>query len=138
MAIGNIFTPTVRRSILDVRICKGFCRVKKIEKSEKTSKVGGWAKPQLGFVFFSEMLCFLCCLCSDTCFKKCYGGGWVGSGQPEFFSDFLYIFFNLKKPVTVRGWTLNVRFYVIRLWVYGHWKYLYSYSAKIDFRRQNL
>ena len=24
------------------------------------------------------------------------------------------------------------------LWVYGHYKYCYSYSAGIDFRRQNL
>ena len=24
------------------------------------------------------------------------------------------------------------------LWVYGHYKYYYSYSAEIDFSRQNL
>ena len=36
----------------------GFCKVKKIQKSEKNSDVGGWVEPQLGFRFFGEMLCF--------------------------------------------------------------------------------
>ena len=31
---------------------KGFCQVKQIPKAEKNSEVGGWVKPQLGFLFF--------------------------------------------------------------------------------------
>ena len=34
-----------------VQMCdeiKGFCQVKKIQKIEKNSEVGGWVKPELG------------------------------------------------------------------------------------------
>ena len=39
------------------RTIRGFVKLKKIKKSDKNSKVGGWVKSQLGF-FFLEMLCF--------------------------------------------------------------------------------
>ena len=35
-------------------------KLKKIQNSEKNSEVSGWVKPQLGFFFFVEILCFLC------------------------------------------------------------------------------
>ena len=35
----------------------GFVKLKKFQKSEKNSEVGGWVKPQLGFLFFL-ILCF--------------------------------------------------------------------------------
>ena len=36
---------------------RGFVKLKKIQKSEKNSEVGGWVKPQLGILFFL-ILCF--------------------------------------------------------------------------------
>ena len=52
---------------------RGFVKLKKIEKSEKNSEVGGWVKPQLAFYFFwklSVFLCFLCCFYVSKCLKK--------------------------------------------------------------------
>ena len=81
---------------------KEFCQVKKIQKSEKDLEVGGWVKPQLGFIVFFGNLVFLCCFLLMYMFKKKieYGGGWVWSGQSEFFSDF-WIFFNFTKPLSI-------------------------------------
>ena len=48
---------------------RGFVKLKKIQKSEKNSEVGGWVKPQLDF--FLEMLLFLeflCCFHVSECF----------------------------------------------------------------------
>ena len=42
---------------------KGFCQVKKIQKSEKNSKVGGWVMPQLEIFFFFGNVVFLCVFC---------------------------------------------------------------------------
>ena len=58
---------------------RGFVKLKKFQKSEKNPEVGGWVKPQLGFNFFLEMLCFLCFLCVVFMFprKKQWIGGWV-------------------------------------------------------------
>ena len=42
-------------------MAQGFCQVKKIQKSEKNSEVGGWVKPQLGFFIF--ILCFCVFFC---------------------------------------------------------------------------
>ena len=56
---------------------KGFCQVKKIQKSEKNSEVGGWVKPQLGFFFF-DFLCFLCCFHVSNVKKKIKN--WIGVG----------------------------------------------------------
>ena len=70
---------------------KGFCQVKKIQKSEKNSEVGGWVKPQLGFVLFFGNLVFFCVVVLLYMFQKKKmnrGGGWVVSDQSEFFSDF--------------------------------------------------
>ena len=40
-------------------VLRGFVKLEKIPKSEKTRKwVGWWVKPQLGLLFFLEMLCF--------------------------------------------------------------------------------
>ena len=85
---------------------RSFVKLKKIKKSEKNSKVGGWVKPQLeSFFFFWNVvfLCVFCCLFLLYIFpifflKNGYGGGWMRSGQSEFFSDF-WIFFNLTKPL---------------------------------------
>ena len=54
---------------------RGFVKLKKIQKSEKNSEVGGWLKPQLGLLFFSEILCFFyfCVVfCCCTCFQKIF------------------------------------------------------------------
>ena len=50
----------------------GFVKLKKIQKSEKNSEVGGWVKPQLGLNFLNScvFLCFLCCFHLSKCFKK--------------------------------------------------------------------
>ena len=87
--------------------CKGFCQVKKIQKSEKNSEVGGWVKRQLGLLFFWEIVffCVFCVVfCCCTFFKKniqnWIGGGWVVSGKSDFFSNF-WIFFNLTRPLNV-------------------------------------
>ena len=65
---------------------KGFCQVRKIQKSEKNSEMGGSVKPQLGFVFFLEILCFLCCFFVVVHVSE--KNGYLGSGQFEFFSVF--------------------------------------------------
>ena len=36
----------------------GFVKLKKVQKSEKNSEVGGWVKPQLRFFFFN--IVFFC------------------------------------------------------------------------------
>ena len=37
---------------------RGFVKLKKKPKSEKNLEVGGWVRPQLGFLFFGDILCF--------------------------------------------------------------------------------
>ena len=41
-----------------LNMLSGFVKLKKFQKSEKNSEVGGWVKPQLGLLFFLEILCF--------------------------------------------------------------------------------
>ena len=62
---------------------RGSVKLKKIQKSEKDSEVGGWIKHQLGFFFFFEMLYFFVFFCvvfmfSNVSKKKNWIGGWVG------------------------------------------------------------
>ena len=59
----------------DVHNVRGFVKFKKIQKSE----VGGWVKPQHGFVFsfFWKFCVFLCCFSLLYMFKK-NNMGWVG------------------------------------------------------------
>ena len=93
----------------------GFCQVKKIQKSEKNSEVGGWVKPQLGFAFFFENLYFLCFF--SSCFhvfqkknkKMDKGMGGCGLTNPSFSR----IFFNLTKLSQLFPLYLNT--YVIGL-----------------------
>ena len=41
------------------KLTEGFCQVKKIQKSEKNSELGGWVKPKLGFFLFCVFcVCF--------------------------------------------------------------------------------
>ena len=40
---------------------RGFVRLKKIQKSEKNSEVGGWVKPRLDFLLF--LICVFCVFC---------------------------------------------------------------------------
>ena len=63
---------------------RDFVKLNKIKKSEKNAEVGGWVKHQLGFFFFGEILCFLCC------FLLLYMGGAAGLGlaNPSFFRIF--------------------------------------------------
>ena len=54
-----------------LELLKGFCQVKKIQKSEKNSEVGGWFNPQLGLIlFFVEILCFCVFYVLFSCFQK--------------------------------------------------------------------
>ena len=38
----------------------GFVKLKKFQKSEKNWEVGGWVKPQVGFLIFFGNSVFLC------------------------------------------------------------------------------
>ena len=70
-----------------VRLClrvRGFVELKKIQKSEKNSEVGGWLKPQLGFFFWGGEFCVFCVF---------------GLTSPSF-SRIFFIFFNLTRPLT--------------------------------------
>ena len=57
------------RSIVADNDSYRFCHVRTIRKYEKISEVGGWVKPQLGFLFL-EILCFLCCFLLFYMFPK--------------------------------------------------------------------
>ena len=82
----------------------GFVKLKKIQKSEKNSEVGGWVKPQLGFLFFWEILCFFVFFVLFSCFKMFKKkkkldngvGGWclTNTSFLRFFD-----FFNLTRPL---------------------------------------
>ena len=65
--------------VTSTRYLKGFVKLKKIQKSEKNSEVGGWVKPQFEFVFFLEILCFSVLFFAVHVSKKKnrMGGGWV-------------------------------------------------------------
>ena len=81
---------------------KGFCQVKKKFKNpRKTRKWVGESSPNSDLIFFLNfcvfVLYFIVVHVTKKCFLIGFRGGWVGSGQAEFFSDFL-IFFNLTKP----------------------------------------
>ena len=83
---------------------KARCFVK-LKKSEKNSGVGGWVfqAPTRICLFFGNCVFFLLwggLHVSQIFFKMHRGrGGWEGSGQYEFFSNFC-IFFNLTRPLT--------------------------------------
>ena len=67
----------------------GFVKLKKFQKSEE---VDGWVKPQLGLLFFWEMLCFLCVFfCCFHVSKKKLGRGMGGCdlANPSFSQIFL-------------------------------------------------
>ena len=60
---------------------------------------------------FFENCVFFCVVFCCTCFqkKKWIGGGWVRSGQSEFFTDCL-IFFNMTRPlseISFTEWTVH-------------------------------
>ena len=79
---------------------RGFVKLKKFQKSEKNSKVSGWVKPQLGFFFFLEMLCFFVSFVLFLLFyifqkKKKWVWGWVCVVWPIRVSLGLLDFFNL-------------------------------------------
>ena len=59
---------------------KGFVKLNKFQKSEKNSEVGGWVKPQLGFLFFFGNSVFFVLLFLLYMFqrKKKWVGVWVG------------------------------------------------------------
>ena len=69
--------------------------------------MGGWVKPQLGLFFVVEILCFFVKYVSKKN-ENWRGGGWVVSGQSEFFSDF-FNFLNMTKPlIKYRWWKVYV------------------------------
>ena len=78
---------------------RGFVKLKKIQKSEKNSEVGGWVKPQLGFLFFGGFFfcVFFVLFSCSKCFKKKMDRGVGGFclTNPSF-----WIFFNLTRPLT--------------------------------------
>ena len=67
----------------------GFVKLKKIQKSEKNSKVGGWVKPKLEFLFsggiffFFFFVLFLCFQMFPKKYKKLSTGRW-GLINPNF------------------------------------------------------
>ena len=81
---------------------RGFVKLKKSKNPRKTRKWVGGSSPNSDFNFFLEMLFFSFIFFAVHVSKKKngYGGGWVGSGQSKFFSDF-WIFLNLTRPLTV-------------------------------------
>ena len=83
-----IFT---NRSVLTLR---GFVKLK---KSEKNSEVDWWVFSFFENVVFFVLFVFFCCC---TCFQKNIklNGGWMGSDQFVFISDF-FILFNLTKTL---------------------------------------
>ena len=50
---------------------RGFAKLKKSKIREKL----GWVKPQLGFLFFGDILFFVCLFVLFPCFKL-VGGAW--------------------------------------------------------------
>ena len=88
------------------RSSKGFCEVKKISKIREKLRSGwvGQAPTRIIIIILFFFVCFLCCFHVSK--KNVYGGGWVASGQSEFFSDF-WILFNLTRPLSVK-YTIKV------------------------------
>ena len=75
---NTIVTPVDVFMKQQLLLIRGFVKLKKFQKSEKNSEVGGWVKPQLGSPFFWGMLCFLCRFYFPKCFKKKKLGRGVG------------------------------------------------------------
>ena len=82
-----------------------FVKLRKIQKSEKNSELGGWVKLQLGlFSFFLEILCFfvffvLFLVVVHVSKKKKWIGEWVGGVWPiRVFLGFLDFFYLNKTP----------------------------------------
>ena len=48
-----------KEEIKKERNLRGFVKLKKSQKSEKNSEVGGWVKSQLGFSLFLKFYLFL-------------------------------------------------------------------------------
>ena len=98
--VGTLWIRTVTVGRLN---CTGFVTVKNIQKSEKNPEVGGWIQPLLGFKFFFKFVfilyfCLVFFVIVHVSKKLDRRGGWLLSGQSEFFSDFLF-FFNWQDPL---------------------------------------
>ena len=98
--IDPTFGPTLGRCIVFSGICiqgrlRGFVKLKKIQKSEKNSKVGGWVAPIFWKCFMCFCVVFVFPIVSPL--KKKWIGGWVGGVRPiRVFLGFLD-FFQLEK-----------------------------------------
>ena len=71
-----------RQLAADTGQLRGFFKLKKFQKSEKNSEVGGWVKPQLGIFFFFQnvVFCVFCGLFLLYMFPKKMKnliGGWI-------------------------------------------------------------
>ena len=83
--------------LLRCHCVRGLVKLKKIQKSEKNSEVGGWVKHELGLSFFGNFV-FLMFLCFQKKKKK-WIWGWVGGVWPiRAFLGF-WIFFTLTIPL---------------------------------------
>ena len=58
--VFNLFRYQVNQLLGTKCVFRCFVKLKNFQKSEKNSEVGGWVKPQLGFLFLGEILCFVC------------------------------------------------------------------------------
>ena len=90
-----------------LREFRGFVKLKQSKNPRKTWKWVGGSSPNSDFFFWKYYVFFrffLCCFLLLYMFpKKWTGGGWVWSGQSEFFSDF-WIFSNLTNPLVKHTW----------------------------------
>ena len=82
-------------------LVRGFIKLKKIKNSEKNLEVGGWVKPQLGFSFFGEILCFFFFFfflhVSKTKLKRDMQVDRRGLTNPSF--SRIFDLFNLTRPL---------------------------------------
>ena len=86
------------RLLYDI-VLRGFVKLIFFFKSDRNSEVGGWVKPQLGFLFFGEILCgfFFVVNVSKINTKLDRRVGGCDLENPSFSQIFL--FFNLTRPL---------------------------------------
>ena len=73
-----------------------------LKNPRKTRKWVGGSSPNSDYYFYwGNFVCFVCFLCCFHVSKKKigFGGGWVGSGQSEFFSDY-FTFLTWQDPLS--------------------------------------